>query len=48
LAALVALGVPLTVQAQAGISEDFTGASTTNSWYFFQRRVSDRRNLLPD
>jgi len=35
LAALVALGVPLTVQAQAGISEDFTGASTTNSWYFF-------------
>src|SRR5438477_11594227 len=24
-----------TVEAQAGISEDFTGASTTNSWYFF-------------
>jgi len=33
--AALALGAPLSVEAQAGISEDFTGASTTNSWYFF-------------
>ncbi|TLZ52264.1 MAG: hypothetical protein E6K21_01065, partial [Gammaproteobacteria bacterium] len=33
--AALAFGAPLTVEAQAGVSEDFTGASTTNSWYFF-------------
>jgi len=33
--AALALGAPLAVEAQAAISEDFTGASTTNSWYFF-------------
>jgi type IV pilus assembly protein PilY1 len=33
--AALALGAPLAVEAQAGISEDFTGASTTNNWYFF-------------
>jgi hypothetical protein len=35
LAGLVALAAPLAVQAQASISEDFTGVSTTNPWYFF-------------
>ena len=33
--ALVALAAPLAVQAQSAISEDFTGASATNGWYFF-------------
>jgi type IV pilus assembly protein PilY1 len=35
LAALVALAAPLAVEAQASLTEDFTGASTTNPWYFF-------------
>ena len=35
LAGLVALAAPLAVEAQAALSEDFTGASTTGSWYFF-------------
>jgi type IV pilus assembly protein PilY1 len=34
-AALVALAAPLAVEAQASLSEDFTGASTANPWYFF-------------
>jgi type IV pilus assembly protein PilY1 len=35
LATLVAFVVPFAVQAQTSISEDFTKATTTNSWYFF-------------
>jgi type IV pilus assembly protein PilY1 len=35
LAALLALAAPLAAQAQASVSEDFTGVSTTNPWYFF-------------
>ncbi len=35
LAGLVALAAPLAVEAQAALSEDFTGTSTTGSWYFF-------------
>jgi type IV pilus assembly protein PilY1 len=35
LAALVAFAAPLAVEAQAALSEDFTGTSTTGSWYFF-------------
>jgi type IV pilus assembly protein PilY1 len=35
LTALVALVAPLAVRAQASLSEDFTGASTMGSWYFF-------------
>jgi type IV pilus assembly protein PilY1 len=34
-AALAALAAPLAAQGQTAISEDFTGASTTNPWYFF-------------
>ena len=33
--ALAALLLPLAAPAQTTVSEDFTGASTTNSWYFF-------------
>ena len=35
LIALVALAAPLSAEAQTSVSEDFTKASTTNSWYFF-------------
>jgi len=35
LAAVAALVLPLAAPAQTTVSEDFTGASTTNSWYFF-------------
>src|SRR5579859_1399393 len=35
LAAAAALSLPFAAQAQTIVSEDFTGASTTNSWYFF-------------
>ena len=35
LGALVALVLPLAAQAQSSVAEDFTKASTTNSWYFF-------------
>jgi type IV pilus assembly protein PilY1 len=35
LAALVAVAPPRTAQAQSSVTEDFTGTSTTNSWYFF-------------
>ncbi len=35
LMAVAALALPLAVRAQTPISEDFTGTSTTNSWYFF-------------
>ncbi|HXZ59647.1 MAG TPA: PilC/PilY family type IV pilus protein [Steroidobacteraceae bacterium] len=34
-AALAALVLPLAAPAQTTVSEDFTGTSTTNSWYFF-------------
>ena len=33
--ALAALLLPLAAPAQTTVSEDFTGTSTTNSWYFF-------------
>jgi type IV pilus assembly protein PilY1 len=33
--ALAALMLPLAASAQTTVSEDFTGTSTTNSWYFF-------------
>src|SRR5579862_4803966 len=33
--ALVALVLPLAAPAQTTVSEDFTGTSTTNPWYFF-------------
>ncbi len=35
LAALTALAVPPGAQAQVAVSEDFTGTSTSNPWYFF-------------
>ena len=35
LGALVALVLPLAAQAQSSVAEDFTKATTTNSWYFF-------------
>jgi type IV pilus assembly protein PilY1 len=35
LAAVVALAAPLIVEAQTQITEDFTKAKTTNSWWFF-------------
>ena len=35
LTALMALALPVAAPAQTTVSEDFTGASTTNSWYFF-------------
>jgi type IV pilus assembly protein PilY1 len=35
LGALVALLLPLAAQAQSSVAEDFTNATTTNSWYFF-------------
>jgi len=35
LVAIAALAVPLHVEAQTNISEDFTSTSTTNSWWFF-------------
>jgi type IV pilus assembly protein PilY1 len=35
LTALVGLAAPLAADAQASIGEDFTGNTTTNSWYFF-------------
>jgi type IV pilus assembly protein PilY1 len=31
----VAVAAPFALQAQSAVSEDFTSASTTNSWYFF-------------
>jgi type IV pilus assembly protein PilY1 len=31
----VAVAAPFALQAQSTVSEDFTSASTTNSWYFF-------------
>ena len=34
-AAVVALAAPPGVKAQSNISEDFTGATTQNSWWFF-------------
>jgi type IV pilus assembly protein PilY1 len=34
-AALVAIAPPRTAQAQSSVTEDFTGTSTSNSWYFF-------------
>jgi type IV pilus assembly protein PilY1 len=34
-AALAALVLPLAAPAQTTVSEDFTGTTTTNSWYFF-------------
>ncbi|HEV2287078.1 MAG TPA: hypothetical protein VGR80_13625, partial [Steroidobacteraceae bacterium] len=33
--ALAALMLPLAAAAQTTVSEDFTGTTTTNSWYFF-------------
>jgi type IV pilus assembly protein PilY1 len=33
--ALAALMLPFAASAQTTVSEDFTGTSTTNSWYFF-------------
>jgi type IV pilus assembly protein PilY1 len=35
LAALLTVAVPLAAHGQASVSEDFTGASTNNPWYFF-------------
>jgi type IV pilus assembly protein PilY1 len=35
LGAIAALAAPFAVQAQSQISEDFTRATTTNSWWFF-------------
>src|SRR5579862_5756974 len=35
LAAAAALAAPLVVEAQTPISEDFTGKTTTNQWYYF-------------
>jgi type IV pilus assembly protein PilY1 len=35
LAAAVALAAPFLVHAQTNVSEDFTGTTTTNSWYYF-------------
>jgi type IV pilus assembly protein PilY1 len=35
LIAVAALAAPLAVEAQTSISEDFTGATTTNAWWFF-------------
>jgi type IV pilus assembly protein PilY1 len=35
LAAVAALAAPLIVEAQTPISENFTGTSTTNQWYYF-------------
>ena len=34
-AAVAALAAPVIVQAQTSVSEDFTGATTSNSWYYF-------------
>ena len=34
-AALAALALPFAASAQAPLSEDFTGAATSNSWYYF-------------
>jgi type IV pilus assembly protein PilY1 len=34
-AAIVAVAAPFALQAQSAVSEDFTSASTANSWYFF-------------
>ena len=31
----VALSLPLLAEAQSAVTENFTGTSTTNSWYFF-------------
>src|SRR6202008_2058405 len=33
--ALVAIAAPLTAPAQQSIYEDFSGSTTTNSWWFF-------------
>ena len=35
LAALALLASPLVVEAQTSVSEDFTSATTNNSWYYF-------------
>ena len=35
LAAVVALAAPLAVEAQSNISEDFTGPTAQNAWFFF-------------
>jgi type IV pilus assembly protein PilY1 len=35
LAAVAAMAAPCALQAQSNISEDFTGGTTTNSWWFF-------------
>jgi type IV pilus assembly protein PilY1 len=35
LALVVAAAAPFRAEAQSNISEDFTGATTTNSWWFF-------------
>jgi type IV pilus assembly protein PilY1 len=35
LAVLAALAAPLAVQGQTAVTEDFSGSSTTNSWWFF-------------
>jgi type IV pilus assembly protein PilY1 len=35
LVAIVAIAAPFAAQGQTTVTEDFTGATTTNSWYFF-------------
>jgi len=35
LSALLGVGASFAVQAQSSVSEDFTGTSTANQWYFF-------------
>jgi hypothetical protein len=35
LGTVLVLAAPFAVQAQSSVSEDFTGTSTTNQWYFF-------------
>jgi type IV pilus assembly protein PilY1 len=35
IAAVLSLALPFAAQAQSSISEDFTGATATNPWYFF-------------
>ena len=35
LGTVLGLAAPFAVQAQSSVSEDFTGTSTTNQWYFF-------------
>src|SRR5579864_2971479 len=33
--AVLGLALPFAAQAQGSVSEDFTGATTANPWYFF-------------